>query len=669
MFTTIALLMQGLLAQATPPDVSLETLCQNQPDRIVRLFEALDLTRPGLEKAKEAAEVKDWPNACQALLDYYRTSPWAAKFRIVAKPASAEHNPEADAILNDNYTLYSVTDKVPRRADGGLEWAYNGPTGDKEWGWGLNRHPWVGTLLDAYADTGNPGYINTLDKLLSDWVLSNPYPGQKSSTPQWRGLEVFFRAAEAWPRAFFGLQEAAELTPATKILILSSIPDHAHYNRHFHSDHGNWVTMEMRGLASAAGYWPEFKDANAWFDYAVGRMTPELTNQVYPDGAQKELSSCYHRVALYNFEKFMRLAEEMGKAVPAEYSACIERMCDYSAKTMNPFGYGLLNHDSDLESTRVEVLEEATRHTRPDWTYIATNGAEGVKPDGPPSTVFPWAGQFVMRSGWDSDAQWGFFETGPLGIGHWHYDKLHLSVAAYGRDILVDGGRFTYQGGPWRTFFKSSASHNVVLVDGHGQKEYAKEAQEPMTDNYAIAPEYDFVRGVYDAGFDNVEGAATHTRAVFYMRGGYWLVVDRISTDQPRDITALWHFHPECTVISEGTSVVSTDDGKGNVRIVPSAGTEWKLDLIRGQEQPDIQGWWSCDYNIKEPNTCAAYTTRIEGPVDTAWLIIPGKGSISKGTVTLVEAGGDADLIRVELPGGTGRTVRVPFSGNAVLFE
>ncbi len=51
----------------------------------------------------------------------------------------------------------------------------------------------------------------------------------------------------------------------------------------------------------------------------------------------------------------------------------------------------------------------AKTYARPDWTYITSNGTEGEKPDYGPSVIFPWAGQFVMRSGWDADALW-----------HWH---------------------------------------------------------------------------------------------------------------------------------------------------------------------------------------------------------------------------------------------------------
>ena len=47
-------------------------------------------------------------------------------------------------------------------------------------GGGLNRHPWASTLLNAYEETGNPIYITHYDRLVRDWITSNPYPGQAS---------------------------------------------------------------------------------------------------------------------------------------------------------------------------------------------------------------------------------------------------------------------------------------------------------------------------------------------------------------------------------------------------------------------------------------------------------------------------------------------------------
>lgn len=669
MFAGIVVFLQVVAAPTDADATSVDCFCQRHPDRVQRLFEALNLDGKGLEATKAAAAARDWPEACRALLAYYRSSAWSTKLRVAHKAPSPVRDPAGDAILGDVYTLYEVPAKVPRRPDGGLDWTYNGPSGDKEWGWGLNRQPWVMTLLNAYTATGNAAYLTTLDGLIRDWVASNPYPGVKSSTPQWRGLEVYMRVARNWPRAFYGLQEYPEFSPAARLLMLSSIPDHAHYNRHFHSGGGNWITMEMIGLASAAVYWPEFKEANAWFEYAAMRLTPELTKQVYPDGAQKELTSTYHRAAMRSFSDLANLAREAGRPLPEAFGSCVERMTNYVAYTMNPAGRCPLINDSDQDLVAPEVLERAEALKRPDWKYIATNGAQGTKPEGLPTSIFPWAGQAIMRSGWDANALWAFFDAGPLGTGHWHLDKLHLSVAAYGRDILVDGGRYTYQAGPWRAYFVGSQSHNVLLVDGHSQKPWEAEASKPMEGNYAVTPDYDFCRGTFDGGYEGVDDTVTHERSVLAVRGAYWLVLDRLTAHAPHEVTALWHFHPSCRAAVDGQAVASVDKDAGNVRVTPSPGTDWKLETVKGQESPTLQGWWSPKYNIKEASTCAVYRTRIAGPTAFAWLIVPAMGQVPQGSVSIESLDESTAKIRVELTGTPGRAWRIPLRPGDVKVE
>jgi hypothetical protein len=60
--------------------------------------------------------------------------------------------------------------------------------------------------------------------------------------------------------------------------------------------------------------------------------------------------------------------------------------------------------------------------------------------------------------------------------------------------------------------------------------------------------------------------------------------VDRVTTDRPRKIEALWHFHPHCTVEADETSVASTDADMGNLRILPVGYSNWDVEIIHGQE-------------------------------------------------------------------------------------
>jgi Heparinase II/III N-terminus/Heparinase II/III-like protein len=646
--------------------LSIKELYSLCPNRIENLFVKLDLDKKGLETVKKAVTIKDFPAACEALITYYKEAETVTWLRNKTLTMSVSCQDLADAILNDTFTFQLVTGRVPRHDSGLLDWSYLGPQNDKEWGWFLNRHYHLLHLYVAYQKTGNLSYVHCINNHVIDWVLSNPCKTNPQIWDTWRGLEVAFRVMH-WATVFYALQQVTEFSDASRILMLSSISEHASCLRYMHTWRPNLLIKEMNGLATAALCWTEFKDANKWFKYASSRLINQSKQQVYPDGVHKELTSHYHLSTLQNFEKFAQLLSASGYNISLELKDRLECMWNYLAYSMRPDGHSLLNNDSDRDYNRPLVSEAATAYQRPDWIYIATNGFSGKKPKGEPSKFFPWAGQMIMRSGWDDSAHWAVFDIGPLGTNyHIHHDKLHLSIAAYGRDLLVDSGRFRYVRDRFWAYFRESASHNVILIDGKGQKNDTKQLHSPIIKNSAIAPEFDFAKGTFNGGFRDIQGKAAHSRAVIYLRGKYWVVIDRIFTNKPRIIEAIWHFHPDCTVTVQGQSVGSIDADVGNLKIFPISNFSWTVDIVKGQESP-MQGWWSREYNHITPSPTAIYSTEIAASTTFAWVLAPAKGKIPKISVKILPSPKASIFFTVKIDGELEEKIAVRMSGDEVI--
>lgn len=65
-------------------------------------------------------------------------------------------------------------------------------------------------------------------------------------------------------------------------------------------------------------------------------------------------------------------------------------------------------------------------------------------------------------------------DCGPRAGNHGHFDLLSVEVAAFGRSLIVDPGRYTYhEAGEvnWRGISRH-AMHNTVAVDGRNQTRY-----------------------------------------------------------------------------------------------------------------------------------------------------------------------------------------------------
>src|SRR5690606_4240246 len=142
--------------------------------------------------------------------------------------------------------------------------------------------------MDAYFETGNPIYARFVDEFLRDFILASlPYPGKKGSDSVWRGLEVAARAKN-WTRIFYRFQKNPLLTPATRLLILRSLLDHAHYSRNFHGQR-IWLTTELAALGTVGADCPEFTSSPQWLEYSVATIVDSIKGQVYRDGTQTEL--------------------------------------------------------------------------------------------------------------------------------------------------------------------------------------------------------------------------------------------------------------------------------------------------------------------------------------------------------------------------------------------
>lgn len=283
---------------------SVDDFCEKYPNVVKTMFTEFNLNYPGLEKVKYATSKGDFIGACKYLLEYYKN-----KTETTEQPEkSNETDAIADTILKNVFVIQNVRGQLPYLENGHRNWYYKGPNNDNEWAWLSNRHSQLGQVYSAYLSTGNPKYAEYVDSFLRDFILASmPYPAAKGNGSIWRGLEVAARAKQ-WTDIFYNSLSNEYISPATQLLVLSSLPNHADYNRHYHGA-GNWLTMELSALAIIATKFPEYRESEEWLYYSIEVMQKSMKEQVYPDGVQTELTSHYHIVARNSFNSFSNICE------------------------------------------------------------------------------------------------------------------------------------------------------------------------------------------------------------------------------------------------------------------------------------------------------------------------------------------------------------------------
>ncbi len=577
------------------------------------LLASLDPNFAGLSKVIALRDAGQISSALTALAGFVRARQEPEDSSPRVRRDSRAGTTAAERVLKHQLTVGGITHTFGPDID----WGFNPTTApgtkyeaDHEWTWQLNRHGDWATLARAYRATGDERFAKEFDAQFADWVSECPVPvdaADQRPYSKWRTIEAGIRMFSSWPSAYGAFRTSPSLRDKTLLALVKSMIEHGRYLRR-HPTTGNWLTMEMDGLYHVGALLPFVKEAKDWRDFAGTRLLKELDTQVYPDGAQIELTPGYHNVALRSFLGPLETAAAYGYSLPQEYRAKLEKMFAYNLWVMRP--------DRDAprwnDSWGVDVLGTLRNGLslfpgRKDFQWIVTDGKEGTPPDHT-SHLFPYAGQVVMRSGWDREALFLGFEAGPFGYGHQHEDKLGLVIFAYGKDLLVEGGSYAYDASKWRRYVLTSAAHNVVLVDGQGQARGGQPRQNYVTDKpldlgFRSNEWYDYARGVYAEGFgQRDQRPARHTREVLFLKSESLFVVrDTLESldGKPHSYEALWHLDANAVDVDSEKGIAETHDAGANLRIVSSCEKGLKARVVKGQETPTVQGWLPLGHGVR----------------------------------------------------------------------
>lgn len=554
----------------------------------------------------------------------------------------------ADAALADTFIFQGVRGSPRIKHSSNYDWQHGGPKDDKEWAWFLNRHRYFEELYLAYSATGDSRFAQKLFAILEDWLDRYASPPKRISfSTAWRPLEAARRILESWDLVYVKLWQDPHFPEALKPKFLCALDSHGDYLQSHHAWHGNHLITEMLALLKLALLRPEAINSQSWKRYALEKLKQEYEAQFYPEGAHKELSAHYQRVVLLNYQLLINLLESaQAEHLLLEWRPRVDRMWDYFTAIQKPSGFAPLNNDADLEN----IAQLARQHRR------------AQKPPPPASSYFQQAGHVILRQADGEQAPlWAFFDIGPRGTDHQHEDFLHLSLSLGRSDILVDNGRYTYQPGPWRDYFKSADSHNILLVDGRSSDRQPNTAGGPLPGcGYHSGDSIEAAWG--SARFSNISGGTTARwqRYTLKLPGRSLLVLDQLITFEPRNIEGFWHGSPSSDWHISGPHNVQIVQKRNAMQLNHrnSAPNHTEITLIKGQIEPSVQGWHSPRFNNKQASPCLKYSTTIDRPTVMAWLFTPkDEGSridsieqINQQINISITLGGESSKITISLP-------------------
>ncbi|WP_305971760.1 MULTISPECIES: DUF4962 domain-containing protein [unclassified Mameliella] len=132
-------------------------------------------------------------------------------------------------------------------------------------------------------------------------------------------------------------------------------------------------------------------------------------------------------------------------------------------------------------------------------------------------------------------------------ISHSHGDQNAFCMAAYGEDLAIQSGYYVaFNSTMHRLWRRQTRSKNAILINGKGQyAEKDKAKAMAATGKILAAEEHEdhiYIKGDATAAYQSLSPEVTLAeREVYFVRGSYFVIVDKVDASEP--VTIDWLLH------------------------------------------------------------------------------------------------------------------------------
>ena len=393
---------------------------------------------------------------------------------------------------------------------------------------------------------------------------------------------------------------------------------------------------------------PEIPSSRRWQQRGWKIVRQEAARQVRADGLHFEQSTYYHVYALDFFLHSAILASLNQIDVPKEFDRTLERMLDIVAALARAGIAPALGDDDggrlfDPSRNQLRYMTDplatgAVLFSRGDLKLAAGGpreetlwllGESGINEfqriSGEPlpesSAAFRTSGLFLMTG---ENRKWQLvIDAGPQGAhtaGHGHADALSLTLAANGRELLIDSGTFQYVGaGSDRDQFRGTRAHNTLMIGGKDQAEPRgpfgwERLPSVQAEGWIAGKTFDLFVGSHD-GYTSLPNPAIHRRFVFALKSGLFFVRDLVLGFGEYPLEVFWHLGQG---LDEQESDLFAADGAG-LRFATVDGHNWSRSVEKHFHSPT--------YGLKQPHSVLRFSTRAKLPAEFVTLIATVSGT------------------------------------------
>ena len=527
--------------------------------------------------------------------------------------------------------------------------------------WELNRLQFLVDWARAYRLTGQERYAHLVSRHIESWQSANPY----GRTVNWssaleagmRGLSIII--ALSCIRDTQGVRDENFAQRMARLLYLHGKFISSHLS--CPSSGFNHLAGEAAALSVLGICLPEVPEAEDWREKGKWALEESIFRLIRIDGGAFEGSLHYLAFVCRLAVLAGVICDRLGEHLLSQH-ACERMARAYRFLCAVTDGGGSISEFGDSDNASFPAPAPASARERhlstlnllwlfcegqdllhdfhPDeeslWLFgekaLAQEAGSLEKVRPPLVERFDKSGRYVVRSQAGPTRVFLRFECGHWGDGstwaHAHADRLSFSLFINGIPFFIDPGTGAYlTDSRIRDYFRSTAAHNTVTVDGLSQSEPLACFlwRSPVLSSLTACEknEREVVLEGYHTGYSNrrrgPDRLIHRRKLVFQHRENRLEITDYFETGGSHQVSLNFILHPDCSVRQQ-QSGPRLEITNGPVTLSLQPDNSCRTSLYRGKSDPP-RGWFSPGFLRWEPCWQVVLDSSIHGDCSLRTLI------------------------------------------------
>ena len=351
---------------------------------------------------------------------------------------------DVDALLRDEFLLINERHHVD------LE-VWNVSDASHLWNFNLHYFEYCVALAAAWMRSSDVKYLECFKRLVWAWIHACFYADGDAWHPYTISLRLvnwlicieMFGSALREDDAFMDVLTKSMYVQYRHLLI--------NQETHLRANH-YWENLKTLLICAAT-----FGEQDV-YRRVMRKFERQLDEQILPDGVHFERSLMYHKLVLEGMLRVWLTAKQAGYSLPKSFLPKTQAMLNAMASLEKGMGKTpFFNDAADGVAKNCDQLVVACKR------LCGMDADDSI-------TAFSDAGYYKLYDG-DIAVMFDAGEPGPsYMLGHAHCDCLSFELSYKGKPVIVNSGTYAYQS-ELRPYFRSTAAHNTVVVDGEEQME------------------------------------------------------------------------------------------------------------------------------------------------------------------------------------------------------